>query len=168
MPSSAPSAYSRTQIALHWTIAVLILAQYLFSEGIERAWRAFVRGQDASASDLPLAYMHATFGLTILALAALRLWLRASRGVPPLPADDPAPLKLLAHVTHGLIYLLIFIVPFSGAVAWFFGVQGAIAAHLLGKTVLMYVVGLHIAGALVQHFVFRTNVLRRMIAFGRA
>lgn len=168
MPNAAPSAYSRTQIILHWTIAVLILAQYLFSEGMEHAWRAFVRGQEASAADLPLAYMHAAFGVIVLVLAAVRLWLRATRGVPSLPADEPEPLKWLAHITHGLIYLLIFLVPFSGAVAWFFGVQGAIGAHLIGKTVLMYVVAIHIAGALVQHFVLKTNVLRRMIAFGQA
>lgn len=168
MLDSSPSAYSRTQIVLHWTVAVLILAQYLFSDGIERAWRAFTRGENAAAADLPLAYMHATFGVAVLLLAAARLWLRATRGVPPLPTDDPAPLRLLAHATHGLIYLLIFIVPFSGAAAWFLGIKGAIAAHLLGKTVLMYVVALHIAGALVQHFFFRTDVLRRMIPFGRA
>ncbi len=168
MPHAAPSAYSRIQIVLHWTVAVLILAQYLFSEGIERAWRAFARGQEASASDLPLAYMHATFGVAVLVLAAARLWLRATHGVPPLPADDPAPLKLLAHVTHGLIYLLIFIIPFSGAAAWFLGIKGAIGVHLIGKTVLMFVVALHIAGALVQHFFFRTNVLRRMTRLGNA
>ena len=40
--------------------------------------------------------------------------------------------------------------------------------HVLGKNILLYVVLLHTAGALVQHFVFKTDVLRRMLAFRQA
>ena len=39
---------------------------------------------------------------------------------------------------------------------------------VLGKDILLYVVLLHTAGALIQHFVLKTGVLRRMLAFGQA
>jgi cytochrome b561 len=162
------ATYSKTQIWLHWSIAVLILVQFLAHDGMEHVWRAFRRGQEASAGDVPLAYMHVVLGLAVLVLAAWRLWLRATRGVPPVSGLEHPVLKRLARTTHLLIYALIFIVPVSGAAAWFFQVPGAGQVHGLGKDILLYVVLLHTAGALVQHFVLKTNVLRRMLAFGRA
>ena len=33
--------YSRTQISLHWAVALLIVYQLLFSDGMTEVWRAF-------------------------------------------------------------------------------------------------------------------------------
>lgn len=168
MSDTPAASYSKTQIWLHWGIAALILVQFLAHDGMERVWRAFRRGQEASAGDVPLAYMHVVLGLAVLVLAAWRLWLRATRGVPPISGMEHPALRLLARTAHSLIYALIFIVPISGVAAWFLGVPGAGRVHVLGKDILLYVVLLHAAGALVQHFVLKTDVLRRMLAFGRA
>jgi cytochrome b561 len=81
--------------------------------------------------------------------------------------EHPA-LRLLARITHLVIYALIFILPLSGAAAWFLQVPGAGLVHVVGKNVLLYVVLLHIAGALVQHFVLKSDVLRQMLAFRQA
>jgi len=161
------ASYSKTQIWLHWSIAVLILVQFLAHDGMEHVWRAFRRGQEASPGDVPLAYMHVVIGLAVLLLAAWRLWLRAMRGVPPVSGMEHPALRLLAKATHFVIYALIFTVPLSGAAAWFLGVPGAGLVHVLGKDILLYVVLLHTAGALVQHFILKSDVLRRMLAFSR-
>ncbi|TGQ69689.1 cytochrome b [Mesorhizobium sp. M00.F.Ca.ET.186.01.1.1] len=162
------TSYSRAQIWLHWSIAVLILVQFLAHDGMEHVWRAFRRGQEAAASDIPLAYMHVVVGLAVLVLASWRLWLRATRGVPPVSGMEHPALQFLARATHFVIYALIFIVPLSGAAAWFLGVPGAGLAHVLGKDILLYIVLLHTAGALVQHFLLKSDVLRRMLSFGQA
>ncbi len=39
--------YSNTQIALHWTVAVLVVGQYLFNEPIAQAWNAAANGLPA-------------------------------------------------------------------------------------------------------------------------
>lgn len=168
MPDTPVASYSKTQIWLHWSIAALILVQFLAHDGMEHVWRALRRGQEASPGDLPLAYLHVVIGLAVLVLASWRLWLRATRGVPAVSGMEHKALRLLAKATHFVIYGLIFIVPLSGAAAWFLGVPGAGLVHVLGKNILLYVVLLHTAGALVQHFVLRSDVLRRMLAFGQA
>ncbi|RUW25977.1 cytochrome b [Mesorhizobium sp. M4B.F.Ca.ET.215.01.1.1] len=162
------ASYSKIQIWLHWGIAALILIQFLAHDGMEHVWRAFRRGQQAAAGDIPLAYMHVVLGLAVLVLATWRLWLRATRGVPPVSGMEHPALRLLAKAAHLLIYALIFIVPLSGAAAWFLQLPGAGLVHVVGKNILLYVVLLHIAGALVQHFVLRSDVLRQMLRFRQA
>lgn len=164
----AVSTYSRTQVWLHWIIAALVLVQFVYPDGMNHAWRAFRRGQDLAAGNMPFAYMHIALGVAVLVLAIVRLGLRLTRGVPPLPEDEHPALRWLAKITHFLIYLLLFIVPISGMVAWFGGIVPAGEAHGLLQNVLMYLVLLHAAGALVQHFVFKTDTLRRMLAFRAA
>ncbi|MBA1139054.1 cytochrome b [Mesorhizobium neociceri] len=168
MSDTPVASYSKTQIWLHWSIAALILVQFVAPDGMQHVWRAFRRGQEVSPSDVPLAYMHVVIGLTVLTLAAWRLWLRIARGVPPVSGMEHPALRLLARATHFVIYALIFIVPLAGAVAWFLGVSAAAQVHVLGQNVLLYIVLLHTAGALFQHFVFKTDVLRRMLAFRQA
>ena len=168
MSDMSVASYSKTQIWLHWSIAALILIQFLAHDGMEHVWRAFRRGQEASPGDVPLAYMHVVIGLAVLVLASWRVWLRATRGVPPVSGMEHPALQLLARLTHLVIYALIFIVPLSGAAAWFLRVPDAGLVHVLGKNILLYVVLLHIAGALVQQFVLKSNVLRQMLAFRQA
>lgn len=158
-----PAGYSATQILLHWTIALLILVQFLASDGIEDAWDAFEDGEALRSGDLSLAWLHVGIGILVLLLAAVRLWLWLTRGAPPLPDRDPLPARLGAHAVHGLLYLLLFLVPLSGAVAWFAGVEEAADAHEFLKTALLVLVGLHVAGALVQQFVLGTGLLMRML-----
>ena len=53
--------------------------------------------------------------------------------------------------------------PLTGATAWLFGVELAGEVHEFLKNVLIAVVALHIAGALYEHFVTRSDVLKRML-----
>lgn len=163
MTGNPPDNYSRLQIGLHWIIAALILLQFLAHDGIEHVWDAYEDGEAADAGDLPLAYLHVATGVSILLLAILRIFVRLNRGAPPLPQDHPPVLKFVAHANHFLLYAFLIAMPLTGATAWFFGVEDAAEIHEVGKTLLLILVVLHIAGGLAEHFFFRTNVLRRML-----
>lgn len=157
-----PKGYSSTQIALHWIVALLVLVQFLNTDAIGAAWHAVRRGLDVVPGGL-LVTAHVIGGIAILTFAIWRIALRLTRGAPPPPADDPRTLRYAAAATHGLLYLLLLLVPLSGLAAWFGGVAPAGEAHEILKTLLLVVVLLHIAGALYQRFVLRSEVLQRMV-----
>jgi cytochrome b561 len=161
---AARTGYSALQIRLHWAVVALVLLQFLAAGGMEAAWDAYRDGQAAPSGTAGLAYLHIAVGATIFVLVAWRVILRLRLGAPPLPASEPAVLKFLAHATHGLLYLLLLALPLSGSAAWFLGAEPAAGAHVVGKTVLLVLIGLHIAGALFQHLVLRSDVLRRMMS----
>ena len=156
------TGYSRVQMALHWIVVVLVAFQFLAHDGIEESWRAFLLSEMPPAGTSLLAYLHILAGILVLPLALLRIFLRLTRGAPAPPADEPRLLQLSAEAVHGSIYLLLLLLPVSGAVAWFLGVQMAGDAHELLQNLLLAAIALHIAGALFQHFVLRSQVLMRM------
>lgn len=156
-----PTGYSRTQIALHWTIALLVLLQFLNDDAIGAAWRALRRGTEPAGGALATA--HVVAGIAILVLAVWRIALRLTRGAPPPPAEEARPLRIVAAATHGTLYLLLLAVPLTGLAAWFGGIRPAAGLHETLKTVLMLLIFLHIAGALFQRFVLKTDVVTRMI-----
>ena len=155
--------YSRAQVALHWTIAVLVVAQIVLHDGIIAAYAA-VRGVGAATeSDLFLADLHVAFGITVFALALLRVALRVRRGVPAPPQDEHPALRMAARATHLALYALILLMPVTGGLAWFGGVEAMAELHRAGKAAILVLVGLHVLGALYQHVYRRTDVLRRML-----
>lgn len=158
-----PRGYSGLQIGLHWTVALLVAFQLFGNGPMVAAWQAWRQGQPEPAGNGQFAILHIVVGYAILVLMLWRLWLRRKRGTPPLPDSEPAPLRFLAHAVHGLIYLVLIAMPVSGSIAWFGGLGPAAGAHEIGKFVLFGLVVLHVAGALVQHFVMRTDVLARMV-----
>jgi cytochrome b561 len=134
----------------------------------------------------PLA-LHKSLGITVLALAIIRLvW----RWLNPVPSTDHLATweRVLARLSHVALYALIFAMPLTGwmmssarnfPVSWFNLVQlpdlvrpgrgtyelmhdlhGALFAALAGVALL------HVAGALKHHFIDRNDVLKRMLPFG--
>jgi cytochrome b561 len=160
---SKVTGYSPMQVALHWIVVVLVAFQFLAHVGIEQAWRASERGEPSPADTMALAYLHIAAGTLVLLLALVRIYLRMTRGAPSPPADEPRLLQLLAEAVHVSIYLLLLLLPLSGAIAWFLGVKAAGDVHELLKSVLLAAIALHVAGALFQHFILRSQVLMRML-----
>lgn len=156
-----PAGYSRAQIRLHWIVALLIVPQFVFHDAMSEAWDAARRGVEATGID-PLVPAHVFGGLAILALVVWRLVLRARLGAPAAPDAEHPALKLVAKLTHGALYLLLILLPVSGAVAWFGGVEGAADGHEVMKTVLLALVVLHVLGALFHQVVLKSDVLTRM------
>lgn len=153
------NAYSRTQVILHWIVVLLIVGQYLLSGGIGAAWQGRL---DGSLPNKPFPNPHAIIGMVILALTLWRLVLRRRLGAPALPAEEPQALKLVAMVTHVAFYLLLIAMPVSGALAWVGGLEVPADAHEIAAKVMLALIALHIAGAVVQQFVLRTDVMARM------
>lgn len=156
--------YSTAQIALHWTVVVLVAFQYVAHDPIARWWDAAGDpGSPLREGPLALVYLHAIVGGMLFALVFARLYLRFSRGAPPPPADEPRVIQIMAEAVHGAIYVLLVALPASGAVAWFAGARSAGAVHGSLTNLLLAAIAAHVAGALFQHFVRRSDVLMRML-----
>ena len=155
-----PTTYSRTQILLHWLMFILIAAQFLLHEPISEAWDKIEDGLPYAFH--PLIAAHVFGGLLILVLVLWRGKIRLSHGAPSLPAEEPALMKLAAHATHLSLYALMVLLPVSGAVAWFGGVEAAGEAHEVMRAVLLFLVLLHVVAALYHQFVLKTNIMARM------
>ena len=157
----APKGYSTLQITLHWVIAVLVVLQLLVNEEVRAAFNDRL---DAGGEALEIGTLvHITAGLTVLALALLRLCVRLMRGAPELDRQVPLSLRWLAHLTHALLYGFIIAMPLTGAIAWFGLAEWSAELHELGRLILIPAVGAHVVGALVEHFVFRNDSLKRML-----
>src|SRR5690606_18132500 len=95
-----PVNYSATQIVLHWSVAALVLFQFVAHGPMEAAWRAVAQSGTVDDYTLRFANLHAVTGGLIFCLAVWRVALRLTRGAPTLPAEEPAPLRFLANATH--------------------------------------------------------------------
>ncbi|MBL9073500.1 cytochrome b/b6 domain-containing protein [Tabrizicola sp.] len=148
--------YSGIQIALHWLIAVLILAAWLSGEGAEEAMEAAENG--GVLGFVP----HVAFGLAILLLVVVRILVRLSRGAPTAPGTPGSLSVMAADWGHRLIYLLMVAVPLGGASVFFLGLEvGEI--HSLAANILMLVVLGHALMALYHQYVLKDGLLRRMM-----
>jgi cytochrome b561 len=159
---ASPTGYTRTQIALHWIAALLILQQYLFKEAMASAWDALRDGLETAFDPLVLA--HVAGGALVLAFALWRLAIRAGRGAPEIVGDS-ALQRRVATGTHLGLYVLMILMPASGAAAWFGGLEVAAQGHNILKIALLALVALHVAGALWHQFVLKDGLIARM---GRA
>jgi cytochrome b561 len=173
--------YGAVAKSLHWIIVVLIVIQVVLG---------FVaHGMPIGQGQLLFLTCHKSIGITIFGLAVIRLGWRLYSPAPPLPATLSAIDKIAAHASHVILYALLFALPLVGwvessasglTVSWFglIGIPDLLGpnAHLalLAKTVhmsmawlLILVAGAHLIAALAHHFVFRNEVLVRMLPLAR-
>lgn len=173
--------YTATAIALHWLVALLILAA--FPLGIYAHELVF------SPLKLKLISYHKWLGVTIFLLTVARLAWRATHTPPPLPATIPAWQQRAAHGLHHLLYVLLLAIPLSG---WLMSSAKGFPVVYLGlvqlpdlvgrstelaelmtgvhqilNLALLALVGLHVAAALKHHFIDRDATLRRMLPFSK-
>lgn len=160
-----PESFSILQIVLHWTIAALVLAQFVVNEDMRAAFTARLLGEGATLSGLPAgAAFHIFSGTAILGLTAMRLAVRLVRGAPEAEEGVPQILARAAALTHALFYGLLFVVPLTGAAAWFLGSELAATLHETLRLLFLPAILAHALGALIEHFVLRNDTLRRMLA----
>ena len=162
---------------LHWLMAIAIvgmLALGLIASGIPR---------NEPARHLYLG-LHKSFGITLFALAALRVLSRLVSGAPFLPEAISSTQRRLAQAAHFVLYALMFVMPLSGyvmsismgqPVRWFGlavprllaedRVRGVMAGnvHAVAACLLVALLALHV-GAVAWHYLFdRVNLLRRVM-----
>ncbi|PWT91130.1 MAG: cytochrome B [Proteobacteria bacterium] len=108
--TSLPHRFSLLQRLLHWLMAACIIAMLFIGVGMVST---------VTPKYLPLIALHKTLGVTLFVLVLVRLALRLYYGVPPLPADLPAPVKLGARLSHLALYGLMIVMPLLGlAMLW--------------------------------------------------
>ena len=101
----AVRGYSRTQIALHWIVAGLIVTNLIFEDWIKAGWEAIEEGGPPVYDSGALA--HIGIGGAVLLLALWRIALRLRRGVPDLPAGMSGAERVAAHLGHLALYALV-------------------------------------------------------------
>jgi cytochrome b561 len=97
--------YTFVAIALHWTIALLILFNLslgFFMEDFKQPLRGIV---------VPL---HISSGLTVLILTVVRVAWRLTHSPPPFVDGLKRWEQTAAHAAHGLIYALMVLMPLTG------------------------------------------------------
>ena len=150
--------YSRTQIVLHWAAFAVVAQQYLFKDAISAASERASEGVEVAFD--PLVLGHVVGGALVLVLAIWRFMLRARRGVPPQSGSSSQ--NMQAKVVHLGLYAVMLLMPISGSVAWFGGVEAAAFGHNVLKLILLAFIALHVAGALYHQFVLRDGILTRI------
>jgi len=129
--------------------------------------------------------LHKSFGVSVLALAVLRLVWRLYDRRPELPPGMPRWQVQLAGMTHGLLYLMLFVMPLSGwlynsasnfPLRWFGlftlpALSGpdkelkhlAHEVHEFGFYMLAALFAVHVGAALWHHYVKRDRTLLQML-----
>lgn len=166
---------------LHWGIALAIF--FMIGLGL------YMHDLPNNPTKFKLYSLHKSLGLTIFALAFVRLAWRSANVTPTLPDHLKRYEVLGAKASHHLLYALMILIPISGYVinsaanfplkfwGWFTipnwvaeskQIQEIAAdTHALLVYLLIAVVVVHAAAALKHHLVDRDNILRRMVPFWR-
>lgn len=161
---------------LHWLVAIGIFA--LIYLGVLQS--DMPRGDEKTQ----VRMIHGSIALLVFVLMTARIAWRWMNATPAHPADFPAWQKLSATLVHWGLYIAIFVQLTSGAMVVattgnglpFFGwlqvplpVAEDPAAHEFWEEihepfwwVIAVLAGIHILGALYNHFIAKNDVLRRM------
>ena len=154
---STTTGYSRLQIALHWAIAALIVANYLISEGMEDAFDGMMEGSPVAGF---VPSFHVWAGVAVLVLAVIRLVVRMASGAPEAGSSLG---DIAASWMHRALYALMIAVPALGAITWFGGIDATADFHVLAMNAMMLLALGHAAMALLHQFVLKDGLLVRML-----
>ncbi|RDC60389.1 Cytochrome b561 like protein [Alteripontixanthobacter maritimus] len=182
MTETAKHRYSLAAMLFHWVIAVAVIWNWRLAENAEHA---------ATRSEAIAIFAdHKALGITILVLTLGRIAWRLTHKIPPLPANYKTWERVLARTTHLVFYILLIGLPIGGWLANslagrsidMFGLftmpplpvgeNSALAEtifgiHGTGGEIMVYLVALHILGALKHTFFDRDGGIFRMLPFGK-
>lgn len=175
--------YSIGAMIFHWVIAVAVIVNWRLAENAEHA---------ASMDDkIAIFANHKALGILILFLSLGRLLWRWMHPVPPLPSDLAKWEAVLARAVHIIFYVLLIGLPLGGWIANslsgreidMFGMftipplpigenaeagKAIYGLHATGANIFIYLIGLHILGALKHTFIDKNGGIFRMLPFGKA
>ena len=97
--------YTGPAIALHWLIAVLMIANVALGLLAEKLPDDWIR---------PAIDAHKSVGLTVLGLALLRILWRTTHAPPPLPRAYAGWERTASHLAHFALYVVIVGLPLTG------------------------------------------------------
>ena len=101
--------YNNKVVALHWTIAALVVVQLYLGF----TFNDLPRGPERAE----LFTWHKTVGAAILLLSLIRLGVRLIYPPPPFPLELPRWERQFAVWNHRLFYVLLIVIPLTGLIA---------------------------------------------------
>lgn len=174
------NALTSTTVVLHWAIAFGMISNIVLGLYCAYLDRGPVRSEWLD--------LHKSIGLTVLALAAVRIWWRVRNRFPSALSPVSRWQSVVARATHCSLLVATVVMPLSGiAITVFatlpiryFGYEVipqiytdrddarlahdlAKQIHMLGGYLLVAFVAFHLAAALKHHFIDRDGTLRRML-----
>ncbi|PZX12622.1 cytochrome b/b6 domain-containing protein [Celeribacter halophilus] len=182
MLNNTATRYGAVARFFHWSVAVLIL----FNIALGLVGENTARTADTAGWLQTLYSVHKTIGVTVFALAVLRVVWAVSQPKPEPVHPERKAETFLAEMIHWMLYGAILVMPLSGwvmhaaesgfaPILWPFG-QGlpfvpksegvaymAGAVHGLAARVIYVAVALHVAGALKHAVIEKDGVLARML-----
>lgn len=174
---SLPLRYDRVAIALHWLIALGVLAQ------IALGWWMIEIPKQPVGVRAWWFNLHKSIGLTLGALIVVRVAWRLSHRPPPLPDSVPRWQVRTARTSHALLYLCLIAMPlagylgstFSGYPIKYFGLtihgwgwkdddlkELFSAVHYSAAWLFMALIAVHVAAALKHLLIDRDGVFARI------
>jgi cytochrome b561 len=172
--------YSTGAMILHWLIAIAVIVNWRLAEAAEHA---------PAAEHLAVLSPHMATGMLILGLTILRLVWRLTHTKPPLPSGLARWERLLARTVHFIFYVLLLALPAMGWIGTsmqshaidFFGLfafpllpvtaddrsgHELLEVHGTMGTIMLYLIVLHVLGALKHQIWDKNGELWRMLPFG--
>lgn len=176
MTEGSQARYSTGAMVFHWLIAVLVIVNWRLAEAAHG-----LEGMEKALALNP----HKAVGITILVLSVLRLGWRLTHKAPPLSDSLAGWEKMLAKAVHWIFYILLIGLPIGGWLATsyasisidYFGLftiptlpveqnyetANSIAeAHHSGGELVLYLIVLHVLGALKHQFFDKVPSFSRM------
>ena len=173
--------YGSVAKTFHWLTFILIVG--MLSVGY------YMAGMDNSPDKFALYGTHKSIGVVVLLVVVLRLLWRSKNSPPELPLTLARLQRLAAQVTHLMLYLLMIAMPLSGwlmssaagfpvSVFGWFTLPDLVSsdrelfatfsnAHETIALLMIAFVLLHVAAALLHHFYYGDNVLKRMLPYSK-
>ena len=145
VPTARPASYSLAQIVLHWSIAALVIWQLFFSEHPPRAAARLgpALGLEPDLGIEPCLARPGGPG------PGRRPGRRCGWRSAPRRRSKPTGFRrLAAQAVHFLFYFLLFFMPVTGILAWYFGLPTG-GIHELGQPVFIGLIVAHVAAVAV-------------------
>jgi cytochrome b561 len=167
--------YHPALVALHWLLALLIIAELLFG------WLVLSETPNSDPTKVGILLPHMAIGMGVLALMLIRLVIRWRSAKPPEADTGFAALNRVGGLTHWVIYAVVIGMSLSGfALSLAAGLPDIVfagsgdplpvdfsayaprAVHGLLATFLGLLLALHIAAALYHQFIRKDGLFARM------
>jgi cytochrome b561 len=164
-------------IGLHWLTVIMVVSLCLAG--------LIMEDLPTGTFKIQVYSLHKSFGLTVLALTVFRLMWRLIAGKPEALSSIPAWQRLMATLTHNLMYLVLLLMPLSG---WLYNSASGFPLKYFGlfkvpklssfdrnikvfagdaHETLFYVLALllfvHALAALKHHYIDKDTTLTRML-----
>jgi cytochrome b561 len=168
--------YGTTAKVFHWLVVALLIVQYPLGKFMPHIHRGMTPG-DAMT-------FHISFGITILTLTVLRLFWRITHPVAP-ATSLPAWQQTISEAVHWLLCALVLATTMTG---WIFAsergwsislfsvvplpmlpTEASPLASAIGnwhgtmEWALLLVIGAHVGAAMAHTFIFRDQIMQRML-----